>query len=297
MSLMLKKHYLIYGGIFLLALAFFIVGLFYDLEYAKVIYNKNIFGVMLAALGETPAYGGMGFIAGGLYSYQKKINDKKYKILLIFASVVLLVVGVFLSMRAIKSTNALNIPDMWYVSLPIALLLDVGLAILGYDLTSKTENKNIFKVLVFMAVVIFLELAAITILKKVWGRPRYRFLISSNDYMQYYRNWWEIHSGVKDLFPNVSSDNFKSCPSGHTGSAACAFLIVLLPQFSDKLKGKETILLIIAAVWTFLVGFSRHLMGAHFITDTTFAMMITMIISAICYYFFFMMKKNKKVEG
>lgn len=293
-----KKYYLVYSALFIIPLAIFIVGLFFDLNYAKIIYNKNVFGVFFAAIGETPAYGGLAFVAGGLYSYQKNIHKKVNKIILLLISTIFLVVGTFLSMRAMKSYNALNIPSKWYLTLPIAILLDGGLCLLGYDFTNKTNNKDILRVLIFMGTVIVVQLLVITILKRVWGRPRYRFLISENGSLDYYRNWWEVNSGVKELFPNISSDNFKSCPSGHTASASCAFLIVLLPRFNEKLKGKEVMLMIVAAIWALIVGFSRHLMGAHFLTDTSFAMMIVMIIFGVMYLIFFATKKveNKVIE-
>lgn len=293
-----KKYYLVYSALFIIPLAIFIIGLFFDLNYAKTIYNKNVFGVFFAAIGETPAYGGLAFVAGGLYSYQKNIHKKVNKIILLLISTIFLVVGTFLSMRAMKSYNALNIPSKWYLTLPIAILLDGGLCLLGYDFTNKTNNKDILRVLIFMGTVIVVQLLVITILKRVWGRPRYRFLISENGSLDYYRNWWEVNSGVKELFPNISSDNFKSCPSGHTASASCAFLIVLLPRFNEKMKGKEVMLMIVAAIWALIVGFSRHLMGAHFLTDTSFAMMIVMIIFGVMYLIFFATKKveNKVIK-
>ena len=181
-----KKYYLVYSALFIIPLAIFIIGLFFDLNYAKAIYNKNVFGVFFAAIGETPAYGGIAFVAGGLYSYQKNIHKKVNKIILLLISTIFLVVGTFLSMRAMKSYNALNIPSKWYLTLPIAILLDGGLCLLGYDFTNKTNNKDILRVLIFMGTVIVVQLLVITILKRVWGRPRYRFLISENGSLDYY---------------------------------------------------------------------------------------------------------------
>lgn len=282
-------------SIFIAVFAVFIVGLFVDLQFAEIIYApRNIFGVIMATIGETPAYGGLAFIAGGLFVVARKL-EKKYSIPLISIAVFSLIAGVFLSMRAIKSYNALNIEDMWYVSLPIAILLDGLCAFFGYKLTLKSKDKDILKTLVCMLVVIVGSLLVITLLKKIWGRPRYRFLVENKEYVDlYYRNWWEIHSGVKDLFLDVDSDCFKSCPSGHTGSAACALLLMYLPHFNEKLKGKEWLLLLIGGLWAGLVGFSRHTMGAHFITDTTFAIMITMVIFTVIHIIFFKIIKAKQ---
>lgn len=292
-----KKVLITYAIVFATILVAFILGLFFDLAFAKVIYHpRNIFGVIMAALGETPAYGGMAFIAGGLFFIGRK-SEKRLKIVLLIISILCVLAGTYLSMNAIKSHNALDIEDMWYVSLPIALFLDGGLAVLGYELTSKSTNKDILRVLLCMLASIVLILLVVTVLKKIWGRPRYRFLVTSEYYIDnYYRDWWQIASGVKEEFPNISSDNFKSCPSGHTGSASMALLLVYIPCFNEKWKGKEMWFLLIGAIWAALVGFSRHTMGAHFITDTTFAYILAMLIIFLTNLVFFKIKNPRKTE-
>lgn len=79
----------------------------------------------------------------------------------------------------------------------------------------------------------------------------------------------------------VASEEFKSFPSGHTGCATCALLLAALPLLSDRLKGKETMLLWIGVAFTIVVAFSRIIMGAHFLTDVTVGMSVTVLVISI----------------
>lgn len=287
-----KKFFFIIFGI---VLSVFVLGLIFDLQFAEVIYNKNnLFAKIMAAIGETPAYGGLTFIGGGLIATNLKRENKIIKIIFFAIAFLCILGGIVLSTRAMASHNAFDIEDKWYITLPFALVIDGGLGYLGYRMCIKSVNEDTLKVLLFMLVVIGAVILSVTVLKKVWGRPRYRFIDEMKD-PNLFRKWWEVHSGVKNDFPNVASDEFKSCPSGHTSSAACALLLMYLPLIDERLKGKETLLLIIGAIWAGVVGFTRHIMGAHFLTDTTFGYMITMAIIFVMNFLFYKFKDKIRI--
>ncbi len=284
-----KKAFFIILG---LVLAVFLLGLFFDFQFAKLIYKPDsIVGKILAAIGETPAYGGLAFIGGGLIAVNLKRENKIVKGIFFAIAFICVLAGIVLSTRAMASHNAFNIEDKWYITLPFAIVIDGGLGFLGYRMCLKSNNEDTLKILLFMLVVIGLVILTVTVLKRIWGRPRYRWL-ADNDLLDKFCNWWQINPGIKQEFPEVSTDEFKSCPSGHTSSAACALLLMYLPLISEKLKGKETLLLFIGAIWAGVVGFSRHIMGAHFLTDTTFGFLITMLV-ILCMNFAFYKIKDK----
>lgn len=272
-----KKFLLPFSIVFGIVFIIFVLGLFFDLQFAKAIYDsENIFAKIMAAIGETPAYGGLAFIGGGLIATNLKRENKALKIAFFGVAALCIIGGIVLSTRAMASHNAFNIEDQWYFTLPFALLIDGALGYLGYRICKNSKNKDTLKILLFMLIVIGSVILIVTVLKHLWGRPRYRWLNENG--FDNFRNWWQIHSGIKDEFPLVDSDEFKSCPSGHTSSAATALLLMYLPLIDKRLRGKETLLLLIGAAWAGVVGFTRHIMGAHFLTDTTFGYMITMII-------------------
>lgn len=300
---MKKKYYFIIFGIVLIV---FVLGLFFDLKFAEVIYNKNnVFAQTMAAIGETPAYGGLCFIGGGFIAGSLRLKNKLHKVALWLLAGFCAGVGIFLATRAMSSHNAFDASwATWYVMLPIAIIIDCSLGVLGFFLCKKSDNPELLKVLLFMLATVFFTLIGVTILKRIWARPRYRWLVgdvnnldgtSGVNQINYFRNWWELSTGVKTEFiEKVRSDEFKSCPSGHTSSASMALLLMYLPLIDKRLKGKETTFLIIGALWAGLVAFTRHIMGAHFLTDTTFAYLLAMITLFVTNYFFFEFKKAKQ---
>lgn len=129
----------------------------------------------------------------------------------------------------------------------------------------------------------------INVIKIPWGRPRMRLLLATGN-ESYFQPWWKLGGSLKAklIAEGVASDEFRSFPSGHTGCAACAMLAILLPTVCKRLRGKERLCLIVGAVWTAVVAFSRLMMGAHFLTDVTAATAITLGIAWLgiwlCYF-------------
>ncbi len=114
-------------------------------------------------------------------------------------------------------------------------------------------------------------------LKQVASRPRYKYLITLNDPMSEFRNWWE-------MIPNLagSNDNFKSWPSGNMTIASMMFS---LPMLSDVLKKrsdkKNIVCFIIASCFVIIYGYNRIHMTNHFLSDVCFGTLITYGIYAI----------------
>ena len=82
----------------------------------------------------------------------------------------------------------------------------------------------------------------------------------------------------------ITTPSDLSFPSGHTGNAACALLLGVLPVICQKLKGKENLLFFIGVIFTLIVAFSRIIVGAHFLTDVTIGMSVTFLIEVIFVY-------------
>jgi len=104
------------------------------------------------------------------------------------------------------------------------------------------------------------------VVKGLWGRLRMREMI---DPLREFTPWYVIN------FRGGFDNRFASFPSGHTMNAAGVILIALLPAIFDKLKGKETLLRILAYAWALVVGFSRVVAGAHFSTDVLFGILLS----------------------
>ncbi|MBS6373138.1 MAG: phosphatase PAP2 family protein [Erysipelotrichaceae bacterium] len=81
----------------------------------------------------------------------------------------------------------------------------------------------------------------------------------------------------------------KSFPSGHTTAASITLCLFALPLFTKKrLSSWQTMLAVLSPI---MMALSRMIMGAHYLSDTVFAILIiyTMLEGAILY-----MKKSKE---
>ncbi len=114
-------------------------------------------------------------------------------------------------------------------------------------------------------------------LKQVASRPRYKYLITLEDPLSEFRNWWQ-------MIPNMagSNDSFKSWPSGNMTIASMMFS---LPMLSDVLKKrsarKNMVCFAIAVIFVLLYGYNRIHMTNHFLTDVCFGTLITYIIYSL----------------
>ena len=113
-------------------------------------------------------------------------------------------------------------------------------------------------------------------LKQVASRPRYKYLITLDDPVSEFRQWWQ-------MIPNLagSNDSFKSWPSGNMTIASMMFS---LPMLTDVLKKhsmkKNIIAFCIAYVFVLIYGYNRIHMSNHFLTDVCFGTLITYLIYA-----------------
>ena len=113
-------------------------------------------------------------------------------------------------------------------------------------------------------------------LKQVGSRPRYKYLITLNDPVSEFRNWWQ-------MVPNLAGgdDNFKSWPSGNMTIASMMFSLPMLTGlFRNRSEKKNLIAFGIACAFVLLYGYNRIHMTNHFLSDVCFGTLITYLIYA-----------------
>ena len=113
-------------------------------------------------------------------------------------------------------------------------------------------------------------------LKQVGSRPRYKYLITLDDPISEFRNWWQ-------MIPNLAGgdDNFKSWPSGNMTIASMMFSLPMLTDlFRNRSEKKNLIAFGIACAFVLLYGYNRIHMTNHFLSDVCFGTLITYLIYA-----------------
>ncbi len=170
----------------------------------------------------------------------------------------------------------------------ISAIVFGGVYVAAYLVCRKGDIKQLWSMLLVMTVIFTVALLpAGFAIKLIIHRPRFRYLVRTGATPFY--NWWENCSNYKNViedykdvgiqgFP-ITKEDFKSFPSGHSGTGMImAMFLAYAPIFFKKLKGKETFMFYIGAASGFLMMFSRMLVGAHFLTDTCMGSLIVMVV-------------------
>ena len=230
----LKRTYTRCAGLTaLVLLALLIAGSFADLPISRFLYpgHESSFGQFFAAFGELPAFALLASCGVLLIVRRGEFRPELHMILLAFG-VCLIAGSVFLSIH--EATD--NVPALpTAVALLVTLFVDALAAFAFLFMTRGCQAKTLLR---FLCTVIFVcvgIMLLINIIKVPWGRARMRLIYSTgND--TYFTNWWQAGTALKKklVADGVSSDEFRSFPSGHTACAACAMLMILVPTICRR---------------------------------------------------------------
>ena len=112
----------------------------------------------------------------------------------------------------------------------------------------------------------------------------------------YFTPWYEI-SGARDLLLGnspVPKDGFKSFPSGHTFSAGISYVLICLPYLYDRFNNRKWTIIwyVIPICFTGLVGLSRIVAGAHYLSDVLVGGTIAYVAVEVFKYIFIVRKSK-----
>ena len=272
--------------LFALLLACMIAGSIYDFQISSFLYpgKESSFGQFFAAFGELPAF--LALICAGVLLFRHRgCLRRDWNVLFLIGAFGLIFGGIFLSVH--EATD--NVPAMpaWVpllVTVFFAALCSAALLLV----TSGAQGKTVIRFVLTLIFVCVGTMLLINIIKVPWGRARMR-LIASTGNASYFTPWWKAGSALKNqlVAEGVSSDEFRSFPSGHTACAACAMLMILVPTICRRLHDKEKLFMAIGAAWTAVVAFTRLRMGAHFLSDVCVSSLLTIGLGAFAVWLFY----------
>ena len=257
-------------GVFL---ALFIVGTFLDLQINQALFSdKNTFGLVVSVIGTTPGYGMFALIGGGFltYFFRKEEYKTGIRVLFLIATLGCLGASTYFAGREFFGPNGFYwvAKGFWgyFISLPIM----VGITYLGFRLMKNVDNKYLWIILLVALVAFAFALTAgVTLFKVIFHRPRYRAIMAEYPNLPYFA-WYERCSNYKGYMESFSltSEEFKSFPSGHAGaSMGVPFIAVFLPLVDEKFRKYRLPLFICGLAFSLLVMFARMLVGAHYLSD------------------------------
>lgn len=178
-----------------------------------------------------------------------------------------------------------------FEGVPVILAPVIGLgmaaAAIGIARAVPEEKKKEAVTFAVIALIYFvLVILVMNGLKTIWGRMRFREM---TDPLTEFTPWYQICSR------GGFSDVYASFPSGHSMNSAAVILLLLMPRFLPGLEGKEKGLRVFVYVWILLVGSSRVLMGAHFASDVTVGILLSLALFEGIRTVIFKIRKEEEV--
>lgn len=254
-----------------------ILGSLFDYQISKTLYNpSSIIGLICAGYGQLPSMLCLS-ISGYLLTQIMETNSSLKRVVCYLLCFLLTVSSVIII--ALDSIAYIEMPfiQAFLIALVIVVLVDIFMSRMILDI-SKQDLK---KFMILLLGTVALSVVSINILKIVWERPRMR-LIEAHPVIDF-QPWWIVGGNTKEILVNlgVNIDEFKSFPSGHAGSAACLLVLNILPFISLKLKKREKVIFVLTSISVLVVGFSRVIYGAHFLSDIAVGMAMTLLIEYV----------------
>lgn len=270
----------------IIALVAFVVGSFFDYQINSTLFhNKDAFGLTISVLGTIPGYGVLAFIGGGFlfFGIKKELPHDVWKVVMYLMAFLCFWFAVYFTGKEFFGPNGFDGVKLFW-GFFIATPIDIGIAILGYFITSKTDNDKVWVIYLLIALLyIIVLLGGVTLLKSIMHRPRYRVLVEGEipgvDYHAWYERFSEYRQLVKDgVISNALKEEFKSFPSGHAGSSACFMMsMIFLPSINKKYERLQIPMFYAGLAWTLLVSFARMYVGAHYMSDVAMGSILAVL--------------------
>ncbi len=249
---MLKKYRTEIIVFYVLAAAAMVVASFFDLKIDIALNDpSNPFAVWLYRTGEFPSRL-ICPIAGAVIF---RCTDKK-AVAAIGAALCLggsAYMGYYIGKHFFVEEYRMAFSLLWGIGFGVAALYAVRFV------TVPDEFKRpLFTAAVIGAGVMTAQLLTVDIMKNLWGRVRFRDLLSLGS-CDGFTAWFVI---------NGKNGN-KSFPSGHTAGAGMSYLLMLLPFIDKKREKYRAVYFWCPFIYTSAVALTRLVMGAHYLSDVT----------------------------
>lgn len=272
--------------VFAVGLVLLLIFTFADLQISLAVAKKPLWARNFEVVGEIP-FTTLTIAACALLFRFRTRKNTALSILAAAGSgalfVLLSLMGGFMTYNYLTD-NLGEISKLWMI-LPALLMAGLGIWIAR---SVPAENRS--KALRYAAVALLYFILVIIIMnsiKTVWGRMRFREMTEP---MLEFTRWYQIVP--RGGFNNI----YASFPSGHSMNSAGVILLMLLPPMIPALEGKEKALHAFVYVWCVVVGISRVFMGAHFSSDVTVGILLSLTIFEVLRHLIYG-KKARKVPA
>lgn len=273
--------------VFAVGLALLLLFTFTDLQISMAVAKKPLWARVFEVVGEIPFT--TLTIAGCAMLF--RFRTRKNLVCNILAAVGSGALFLLFSLMGGFMTYNYLTDNLGPISMIWMVLIALVMAGVGVGIAWAVPTENRGKALRYAAVALLYFVLVIIImnsLKTVWGRMRFREM---TDPVGEFTRWYQIVP--RGGFNNI----YASFPSGHSMNSAGVILLMLLPPILPALENREKALHICVYVWCIVVGISRVFMGAHFASDVTVGVLLSLAIFELLRALIFRKERSVKKIG
>ncbi|MEF9920423.1 MAG: phosphatase PAP2 family protein [Erysipelotrichaceae bacterium] len=239
-----KIKYFVYA----ISLILMIIGGFYDLVIDQYLYDpNNLFGLFFQNHILNIILVILPFALLVFYRIHKQIG---YLILTIIACI-------YAAYR-IKNYVPLNNDIVALIVITITLFIGLYFIVKIMPIQFLKDYEKIF---ILFCLLLVTSTILINLIKPLWGRIRFRQMQDITQFTP-----WFLPQGITGYY---------SFPSGHTAMASTILVICAIPDYVEQQRGNKRIFNFFAFSFIVLMGFSRMIVGAHFLSDVTAGFLVT----------------------
>ncbi|MFE9078895.1 phosphatase PAP2 family protein [Bacillus mobilis] len=257
---------------------------FTDLQISNSLYEPtNKIALFLQAIGEIPAMLIALFSSIYLFETRKNTGSRGYYLSGIGYGIISLL---FAFIASFMLVHYLTISKFL---IPIFMLCFIVACYMISKSWSKYDDARLRDIALIGLLSVVIVLITFNLIKLGWGRERYRHMISIGSFEGFSK--WFVPQGI------AKSDEFMSFPSGHSANAALIIWFSLLPEYFASLKRKKIGVWILILMWKIVVPISRIIVGAHFASDVTVGVAISVTVFMCLKKIVWRDKKTKLVDN
>lgn len=243
-----------------------IAAAFCDLQLDKLLNNtENIIAIWFKNTGEIPGRLICPFAGTVLfYTYKNKIQQLAGAIIALGGSAYF---GYYIGKYFFLDEHRMLFSIIYGLGFGITCL------IIGKFIAVSDKHRDMLRQIAILSIIImFVQITAIEGMKYLWGRVRFRDLLTAGSY-DAFTPWYKIN-GI---------NGNKSFPSGHTAGAGMSYLMMAFPYLSKKWENKKTLCFAVPLVYTSVVAITRLVMGAHYLSDVAMGGIVSFTIVIIAF--------------
>ena len=300
-----KTSYFLFGGLAAILLLGFILSGTFDLSLSQSVYDKSsVFGMVCASFGELFGWAMMAVFGSMAFRLAQQVEKKLFKALLVVFGIVVIGVSAYLVFADMNSSHN-GFKEVSHIVVRIALtaVFEALIVFFSFKIIDTKDTRKLLCAWIILMIAFYLGMAINFITKAIVMRPRFRLIADGYEgytAAELFEPWY-LAGGkglAESVFPSdvVSSDDFKSFPSGHSFMSMSSLLFFYIPLLNEKVKDKPWVRYLVFAIFALYgltVEFARIVYGAHYLSDTTLGGMLALLCAFLIPFFGFRLAEKK----